>query len=385
MSCAQVLLIIFAAIFILISLSIIGLSIAFWATTTVALPIIGVIVGGIILIANIFAVAGSGAEKKLSLRPILAVYFLLDFLAILGSALVGSIFFLAHDLVKQYLTLFGESIVDEICHSIPNQDCTGSTVDKIEAIANHVYSYAVYLGGACVGVAVLLLLGLLLSGFILSMKYVVRLLLGFQNLVTLIIGLITAGVGIFGVVEIRSSPLGNVIAIPITVIVLGVVIAFVSFLGCCGACAKSRCPLITYAVFMGIIVVAVVGAIIAAYVFTGQIWQIVHDHLEELKKWFPIQYEGDFAQLMEAFFTVNFRLIAAVLIVFGIFLIWSFVSSIYLTVKFGQPEEETLLAHSDLDVNYALAGASTYGGAVHSAYVSAYPVPATKTRAQTFY
>jgi len=181
----------------------------------------------------------------------------------------------------------------------------------------------------------------------------------------LVIGLITAGVGIFGVVEIRSSPLGNVIAIPITVIVLGVVIAFVSFLGCCGACAKSRCPLITYAVFMGIIVVAVVGAIIAAYVFTGQIWQIVHvcalfcgysrgrallqDHLEELKKWFPIQYEGDFAQLMEAFFTVNFRLIAAVLIVFGIFLIWSFVSSIYLTVKFGQPEEETLLAHSDLD------------------------------------
>lgn len=100
------LLIIFAAIFILISLSIIGLSIAFWATTTVALPIIGVIVGGIILIANIFAVAGSGAEKKLSLRPILAVYFLLDFLAILGSALVGSIFFLAHDLVKQSVQIF---------------------------------------------------------------------------------------------------------------------------------------------------------------------------------------------------------------------------------------------------------------------------------------
>jgi len=58
---------------------------------------------------------------------------------------------------------------------------------------------------------------------------------------------------------------------PIFVIIVGLVIFFIAFFGCCGAWSENDCMLKTYAFFLAVILIAEIGAGIAAFVLKGDL------------------------------------------------------------------------------------------------------------------
>jgi CD63 antigen len=63
----------------------------------------------------------------------------------------------------------------------------------------------------------------------------------------------------------------NYVNTPIFIIIIGAVIFVVAFFGCCGAWKESRCLIYTYAILLMLILVAQIGAGIAAYMLKGDL------------------------------------------------------------------------------------------------------------------
>ncbi|KAG9333980.1 hypothetical protein JZ751_009296 [Albula glossodonta] len=66
-------------------------------------------------------------------------------------------------------------------------------------------------------------------------------------------------------------------ATPLTLIVVGVIIFFISFFGCCGAWKENHCMVTTFAVLLSLIIIIEIGTAIAGYL-SG----IVHTGLKEI-------------------------------------------------------------------------------------------------------
>ena len=58
---------------------------------------------------------------------------------------------------------------------------------------------------------------------------------------------------------------------PVFLVVVGCIIFFVAFFGCCGAIKENHCMTTTFAVLMGVIFLMEIGAGIAAYKLKGQV------------------------------------------------------------------------------------------------------------------
>jgi len=101
-----------------------------------------------------------------------------------------------------------------------------------------------------------------------------RILLFVANFVILGCGLafVTAGAVVkVYLTEYESFVEGQVVATSIVLIVAGVCVCLVGFMGCCGACMGNSCMLKTYGILLTVLLIAEIGVGIAAFVYKGDV------------------------------------------------------------------------------------------------------------------
>jgi len=102
----------------------------------------------------------------------------------------------------------------------------------------------------------------------------VKYIMVFWNILFTIAGCVLIGFGAWSQLEAKDylNFLGeNYINTPIFIIIVGCVIFVVAFFGCCGAWKENRCLIYTYAILLGVILIAQIGAGIAAYILKGDL------------------------------------------------------------------------------------------------------------------
>ncbi|XP_060794542.1 CD63 antigen [Neoarius graeffei] len=115
----------------------------------------------------------------------------------------------------------------------------------------------------------------------------VKYLFFFFNFIFWVCGLALIVVGVLAKTEITNLPGVKAVAStssPIVIIVVGAVIFFIAFFGCCGAWKENYCMVTMFAVLLCLIIVVEIGIAIAAYVLRGQLQQLVDDGLKEAIK-----------------------------------------------------------------------------------------------------
>ncbi|KAI1897077.1 hypothetical protein AGOR_G00079400 [Albula goreensis] len=113
----------------------------------------------------------------------------------------------------------------------------------------------------------------------------VKFLLFFFNFLFWLCGLALIVLGVLVQVAVHNTPaIKNAAssATPLTLIVVGVIIFFISFFGCCGAWKENHCMVTTFAVLLSFIIIIEIGTAIAGYVFRGKLSNIVHTGLKEM-------------------------------------------------------------------------------------------------------
>lgn len=86
------------------------------------------------------------------------------------------------------------------------------------------------------------------------------------------VGLIAVGVGaqlVLSQTIIQGATPGSLL--PIVIIAVGAFLFLVAFVGCCGACKENYCLMITFAIFLSLIMLVEVAAAIAGYVFRDKV------------------------------------------------------------------------------------------------------------------
>ncbi|XP_036723207.1 CD63 antigen [Balaenoptera musculus] len=86
------------------------------------------------------------------------------------------------------------------------------------------------------------------------------------------VGLIAVGIGAQLVLNQTITPgatPGSLL--PVVIIAVGAFLFLVAFVGCCGACKENYCLMITFAIFLSLIMLVEVAAAIAGYVFRDKV------------------------------------------------------------------------------------------------------------------
>jgi len=104
------------------------------------------------------------------------------------------------------------------------------------------------------------------------------------NLVFAITGMALIGIGAY--VKIQAEHYLDFVGTgyvntPIFIIIVGVAIFVIAFFGCCGACKESPCMIYTYAAILIIILLAEIGAGIAAFVLKGDLRNEVEKNMKK--------------------------------------------------------------------------------------------------------
>lgn len=111
----------------------------------------------------------------------------------------------------------------------------------------------------------------------------VKYVLFFANLIFALGGLAILGIGIafqLQVTAVTDIFEGLVVSAPIVFIVFGSIVFIISFFGCCGAIRESHCMVVTYAVFLIVIIILQVVIAILLFVYLPSIDQNVLDAIE---------------------------------------------------------------------------------------------------------
>ncbi|XP_004466121.1 CD63 antigen [Dasypus novemcinctus] len=85
------------------------------------------------------------------------------------------------------------------------------------------------------------------------------------------VGLIAVGVGAQFVLREIVTENGSASLLSYVIIALGVFLFLVAFVGCCGVCKENYCLMITFAIFLSLIMLVEVAAAIAGYVFRDKV------------------------------------------------------------------------------------------------------------------
>jgi CD63 antigen len=116
-----------------------------------------------------------------------------------------------------------------------------------------------------------------------SMK-VIKYLMFIFNMMFALSGLtlvITGGV-IQGVYRQYLDFLGSqFFSAPVLLVVVGCIIFFVTFFGCCGAIKENHCMTVTFSVFLSLIFLLELGAGIGAYMMRGDVRGVVETNMEK--------------------------------------------------------------------------------------------------------
>lgn len=128
-----------------------------------------------------------------------------------------------------------------------------------------------------------------------GMKCIKYLLFAF-NLIFAITGLalIITGCVIQGVYSNYLDFLGDsFFNTPVLLVVVGCIIFFVTFFGCCGAIKEHHCMTLAFSVFLSLILLIELGAGIASYAFRQQVGTIIESNMEKgLQNYGKQTYKG---------------------------------------------------------------------------------------------
>lgn len=128
-----------------------------------------------------------------------------------------------------------------------------------------------------------------------GMKCVKYLLFAF-NLIFAITGfaLIITGCVIQGVYSNYLDFLGDsFFNTPVLLVVVGCIIFFVTFFGCCGAIKENHCMTLAFSVFLALILLIELGAGIASYTFRDEVGAIIEANMEKgLQNYGKDTYKG---------------------------------------------------------------------------------------------
>nr|VZI43349.1 unnamed protein product [Spirometra erinaceieuropaei] len=105
----------------------------------------------------------------------------------------------------------------------------------------------------------------------------IKYLLFIFNTVVFILGAIIIGFGIYFVVEANKDFNGQGIGVPVFVLVLGLVVFLLGFLGCFGAWKEHACMLKTFAAIIIVLVILQIIACILVFVYTGKFVTLAAD------------------------------------------------------------------------------------------------------------
>ncbi|KAI4794410.1 hypothetical protein KUCAC02_032085 [Chaenocephalus aceratus] len=113
----------------------------------------------------------------------------------------------------------------------------------------------------------------------------VKFLLFFFNFIFWLCGLALVVLGVLMQVNLHNTlnikdPSAS--GAPIVVIIVGVVIFFIAFFGCCGAWRENYCMVTTFAVLVFMIIIIEVAAAIAGYVYRKKLSVVVEDSLADM-------------------------------------------------------------------------------------------------------
>ncbi|CAH1257036.1 CD81 [Branchiostoma lanceolatum] len=115
---------------------------------------------------------------------------------------------------------------------------------------------------------------------------IIRVLLFIFNFVFWLVGLALLGIGIWLIVDPVSKGIQSVLSfygIAVYIIIAaGAITTVVGFLGCCGACKESKCLLIMFSIFLGIIFAVEVAAGIVAIVQRGSLTSLVTESFADI-------------------------------------------------------------------------------------------------------
>jgi len=107
------------------------------------------------------------------------------------------------------------------------------------------------------------------------------------NLIIFVCGVAVLGGGIYMQV-VMNQYLDflddQVVSTSIVLIVIGALIALVSFLGCCGSCTGNACLMKTYGALLCILLIAEIGTAIAVYVFRNDVNDLMREGMTKTMK-----------------------------------------------------------------------------------------------------
>lgn len=108
------------------------------------------------------------------------------------------------------------------------------------------------------------------SGGMVLIKY----LLFFFNFIFWVSGLVLIGIGVW--IKLKYSEISHLnssdlLTGPVFLIIIGVVVTIVGFLGCCGAYKENYCMVTTFAVLLSIIFILEIAAGAVAYAYRGKL------------------------------------------------------------------------------------------------------------------
>ncbi|XP_035244136.1 CD63 antigen-like [Anguilla anguilla] len=113
----------------------------------------------------------------------------------------------------------------------------------------------------------------------------IKYLLFFFNFLFWICGLALIILGVLAQLALNNTlaiEKASVSAVPLVVIVVGVIVFFIAFFGCCGAFRESHCMITTFSVLLSFIVLIQIGAAIAGYIYRGKLNEIVDSDLKDM-------------------------------------------------------------------------------------------------------
>lgn len=104
------------------------------------------------------------------------------------------------------------------------------------------------------------------------------------NLIFALIGVGFIGLGTY--IQVRATHYldflsASYLTTPVIVILIGVVIFVIATFACCGACSESSCMVYTYSVLLGLVLLAQVGAGVAALLLRGDLSHTIQSNMEE--------------------------------------------------------------------------------------------------------
>lgn len=102
------------------------------------------------------------------------------------------------------------------------------------------------------------------------------------------VGLIAVGVGTHLVLnQTITNGATPSFLLPVVIIAVGAFLFLVAFVGCCGACKENYCLMITFAIFLSLIMLVEVAAAIAGYVFRDKVRSEFNKDFRQQMKNYP--------------------------------------------------------------------------------------------------